>query len=153
MKKPVDYQRRRPRQARALATVDSILEAAVQVLQRSGAGGLNTNSVAERAGVSVGTLYQYFPDKEAILLAIARRELENPGAGLAALPKTLMEALVRAVESLLGKRAPARANGAVRRLSVKNDRKPGSDRIERQVLNWFGSLVFAEQRIAIRARR
>lgn len=153
MKKPVDYQRRRPRQARAQATVDSILEAAVQVLQRSGAGGLNTNAVAERAGVSIGTLYQYFPDKEAILIAIARRELENPGTGFAALPKTLVEALVRAVESLLGKRAPARADGSVRRLSVKNDRKPEPDRNERHVLNWLGSLVFVEQRIAIRTRR
>ena len=72
MKKPVDLQRRRPKQARALVTVDSILEAAVQILERSGAQALNTNNVAERAGVSIGTLYQYFPDRNAILLAIAK---------------------------------------------------------------------------------
>ncbi len=96
MKKHEENQRRRPRQARAQATFDSILEAAVQVIARDGAEGLNTNAVAERAGVSIGTLYQYFPDKDAILLAAARRELSKPETVTA--HRRLMEALIRALE-------------------------------------------------------
>ncbi len=99
MKKHEEFQRRKPKQARAQVTYDSILQAAVQLLERAGPDGLNTNAVAERAGVSIGTLYQYFPDKESILLAVARRELADPQLGLAAV---LLEALARALESLLG---------------------------------------------------
>ena len=66
--------RRRPKQVRALATRDAILEAATQILERHGEGAFTTNRVAERAGVSIGTLYQYFADKQAILAALARRE-------------------------------------------------------------------------------
>lgn len=67
-------QRRQPRQARAQATRDAIFEAAAQILETEGEAGFNTNRVAERAGVSVGTLYQYFADKQAILVGIALRE-------------------------------------------------------------------------------
>lgn len=97
---PEDFQRRKPRQARSRVTYDSILEAAMQLLARDGAGRLTTNRVAERAGVSIGTLYQYFPDKAAILLAAARRELTRPG--FLAQQKALMEALVLMVDSLMG---------------------------------------------------
>src|SRR5207344_2490103 len=99
MKKFEGFQRRRPRQARAQATVDSILEAAAQVLQRAGHEGFNTNAVAERAGVSIGTLYQYFGHKDAILVAVARREMGKPDLPL---QTSLMAALVRALENLLG---------------------------------------------------
>jgi AcrR family transcriptional regulator len=68
-------QRRSPRQARSRATWEAIVEAAAQVLERDGPEGFNTNAVAERAGVGIGTLYQYFPNKHAILLAAARRDL------------------------------------------------------------------------------
>ncbi|WP_226558807.1 TetR/AcrR family transcriptional regulator [Salipiger thiooxidans] len=50
-----------------------MLTAAAQILERDGMAGLNTNAVAERAGVSVGTLYQYFPGKEAIAAELVRR--------------------------------------------------------------------------------
>jgi AcrR family transcriptional regulator len=63
-----------PRQGRSRAVVDAILEAAAQLLEQEGEAGLNTNVVSERAGVSIGSLYRYFADKEAILLALARRE-------------------------------------------------------------------------------
>lgn len=74
MAKSVRTGRRRPRQARARATCDAIFEAAAQILEREGERAFNTNRIAERAGVSVGTIYQYFPDKEAILVAMARAE-------------------------------------------------------------------------------
>jgi len=67
-KSPAD-QRRSPRQSRSRATWEAIVEAAVQILERRGPEGLNTNRIAERAGVSVGSVYQYFPDKHAILAA------------------------------------------------------------------------------------
>jgi AcrR family transcriptional regulator len=91
-------QRRKPRQARSLATWEAIVEAAAQILERDGAAAFNTNSVAERAGVSIGTLYQYFPDKQAILAAAAKRELVEaapPGR-----QRALIEALIAMVESL-----------------------------------------------------
>ncbi len=61
--------RRRPRQARSKHTVEAILTAARIVLDRHGLGGFTTARVAEVAGVSVGTLYQYYPSKEAVLAA------------------------------------------------------------------------------------
>ena len=59
--------RKRPRQARSRATVDAILEATAQVLVAEGYDKTSTNRVAERAGVSVGSVYQYFPNKEALV--------------------------------------------------------------------------------------
>lgn len=73
---PTENVRKIPRQRRAQASVDVVLEAAAQVLEVSGEAGFNTNAVAERAGVSIGTLYRYFPDKQAILRALALRERE-----------------------------------------------------------------------------
>lgn len=66
--------RRTPRQPRSEATVEAILEAAFQLLERGGVAALTTNHIAERAGVSVGTLYQYFRGKQAILAALAQRQ-------------------------------------------------------------------------------
>jgi len=65
--------RRTPRQPRSEATVDAILEAAFQLLEADGIEALTTNHIAERAGVSIGTLYQYFRGKQAILAALAQR--------------------------------------------------------------------------------
>src|SRR4029077_6602190 len=64
-------------QARAEHTVDAILEAAAQILQSDGEEKLNTNRIAARAGFSIGTLYQYFADKEAIIAALAERERDK----------------------------------------------------------------------------
>lgn len=76
--------RRQPRQARALATRAAIFEAAAQILETEGEAGFNTNRVAERAGVSIGTLYQYFGSKQAILAAMAREENVRNREALAA---------------------------------------------------------------------
>jgi AcrR family transcriptional regulator len=67
--------RKLPQQSRAQQTVATILEAAALVLETKGSDGLNTNLVAQRAGVSVGTLYQYFPNKDALIVALSKREL------------------------------------------------------------------------------
>ena len=69
--------RKSPTQARAAQTVDAIVEAAIQILQSDGEERLTTNRIAERAGVSIGSLYQYFADKEAIVEAVAERERDR----------------------------------------------------------------------------
>lgn len=68
--------RKRPRQSRAMATVDAIFEATIQLLLVDGPHRLTTTRVAERAGVSVGTMYQYFPHKQALIYALNERYLE-----------------------------------------------------------------------------
>ena len=69
--------RKTPVQARSTASVDAILKATVQVLLRVGKEKLTTTRVAARAGVSVGTLYQYFPNKSALLRTALRLHVEE----------------------------------------------------------------------------
>ncbi|KAA1178905.1 TetR/AcrR family transcriptional regulator [Rhizobium tropici] len=66
--------RKAPKQARSLATVEAIVEAAARILEERGHEAFSTNAVAERAGVSVGSLYQYFPRKDALIGALILRE-------------------------------------------------------------------------------
>ena len=66
--------RKQPRQARASLMVETILEAAARVLAKQSLSGFNTNRVAEVAGISVGSLYQYFPNKGALVAALIARE-------------------------------------------------------------------------------
>jgi AcrR family transcriptional regulator len=66
--------RKTPAQQRSEVTVDAILEAAARILETRGFGGYTTNAVAARAGVSIGSLYQYFPGKDALTKALIRRE-------------------------------------------------------------------------------
>lgn len=69
--------RRKAKQARAQATIEAIFGATAQILETEGEGRLTTNRIAEVAGVSIGSLYQYFADKQAILVAMAQAENEN----------------------------------------------------------------------------
>ncbi len=64
-------QRKEPKQARSKATVNAILEAAAHILVKDGYGAFNTNHVAQKAGVSIGSLYQYFPNKESLIAALS----------------------------------------------------------------------------------
>jgi AcrR family transcriptional regulator len=92
MPKPQLHLRKAPRQSRSQATVAVILEAATRVLARESLPGFNTNRVAEVAGVSIGTLYQYFPNKSALMAALIEREQDS-----------LADAVQRAVEQSAGK--------------------------------------------------
>jgi AcrR family transcriptional regulator len=67
---PTTSPRRRPRQARAQATVDAIVKATSRVLVEEGYDRASTNRIAHAAGVSIGSLYQYFPSKEALVAAL-----------------------------------------------------------------------------------
>jgi AcrR family transcriptional regulator len=103
LNKPAGHQpfaRRAPRQGRALEKVELILEAAIRLLERDGIESLTTNALAETAGVSIGTLYQYFHDKNAVLAALADREMT-------AMSKRLMASLAGAPPAEPGERIRA----------------------------------------------
>ena len=72
--------RKRPIQARSAVTVEAISEATIQVLLSQGEERLTTTRIAERAGVSVGTLYQYFPNKQSLLFAVLEHHVNNVAA-------------------------------------------------------------------------
>lgn len=76
--------RKTPLQARAAVTVEAICEATIQVLLSHGADRLTTTRVADRAGVSVGTLYQYYPNKQSLLFAVMEDHMEKVAAAVAA---------------------------------------------------------------------
>lgn len=67
---PQEFERRTPQQRRATYTVDCILEAALLIISEEGLAELTTNAIADRAGVSIGSLYQYFPNKDAVISAL-----------------------------------------------------------------------------------
>lgn len=69
--------RRTPKQQRSRMTVDAICEAAAQVFEARGFASTTTNHIAERAGVSVGTLYQYFANKDAVAHALLERHMNE----------------------------------------------------------------------------
>ncbi len=71
--------RRAPRQERSRQTVDAVLQAVERVLKRDGIDALTTNRIAEAAGVSIGSVYQYFPDKRSIFTALHQRHVEQVG--------------------------------------------------------------------------
>ncbi|NWA63520.1 TetR family transcriptional regulator [Pantoea sp. B9002] len=78
-------ERKRPKQARSSELVSAILQAATQVLELEGAARFTTARVAERAGVSIGSLYQYFPNKAAILFRLQSEEWQRTGDLLGAI--------------------------------------------------------------------
>jgi AcrR family transcriptional regulator len=69
--------RKRPAQARSQATFDALVEAGTRLLPRLGYAGTSTNHIAERAGVSIASLYEYFPGKDAIVAQVAERLVER----------------------------------------------------------------------------
>lgn len=130
-------QPRKPKQARARQKVELILEAAIRLLEQGGSGALTTNAVAETAGVSIGTLYQYFTNKEAILDALADREIVTIDARLRdavtdaaiTIPEQRVSAIVTAfVASFTGKQGAHRliiehalSRGGIRTTTLLSD--------------------------------
>lgn len=94
--------RKQARQARSRATVDIILKATARILVADGYDRASTNKVAARAGVSIGSLYQYFPSKEALVAALLERHLEEMGQVLrAAFPRLAAAPLEQAAEEMV----------------------------------------------------
>jgi AcrR family transcriptional regulator len=121
--------RRRPTQVRAQATVDAMLDAVVRLLKRGGASSINTNRIAETAGVSIGSVYQYFPNKRAIFIALHERHIrevdrviqqrisESAGEPLDSLVFSLIDGMIELhaadpeLSALLDSEVPHRADG------------------------------------------
>jgi AcrR family transcriptional regulator len=100
--------RKTPAQRRSAHTVDAIVEAAIRILRAEGYAALNTRRVADVAGVSVGSLYQYFPNRESIVAELVRRRMGAlmeaiDGARLGVAP-TLREAIAAMVATFLGEK-------------------------------------------------
>ncbi|MBA0052913.1 TetR/AcrR family transcriptional regulator [Streptomyces sp. AJS327] len=112
--------RKSPRQQRSRETWEAILEAAAQLFQRHGYAATTTNKVAERAGVSIGSLYQYVPNKDALLTALAQRHLRAAG-------EELRRFLDVAAERRLGLR-PLVA-GLVATAAAPHGERPGAHRL------------------------
>jgi AcrR family transcriptional regulator len=89
--KPRGPVRKKPVQQRSRDTVQTILSAAARVLEESGQADFNTNRVAERAGVSIGSVYQYFGDKNELLTALGLQNVERTERELLAELSTLRE--------------------------------------------------------------
>lgn len=114
--KPALRPRKQPVQARSADTVDAILDATLQVLTRFGKEQLTTTRVADRAGVSVGTLYQYFPNKVALLQACLRRHMTQ-----------VARAMYDACEERKGSHATEMADGLIEAyLAAKMQHMPSS---------------------------
>jgi AcrR family transcriptional regulator len=121
--------RRRPKQRRSRETVDAILEAVIKLLRRGGSNAITTNRIADIAGVSIGSIYQYFPNKRAIFVALHQRHVdsidrmirgkivEHAASPLKDLVRALVEGMVEAHETdpelygLLFAEVPHRADG------------------------------------------
>jgi AcrR family transcriptional regulator len=121
--------RRQPQQRRAIETMNAVLDAVVRILKREGSAAVTTNHVAEVAGISIGSLYQYFPDKHAIFAALHKRHIdevdrlvgkslvEHAGSSLDTLMRALIEAMIDAhtrdpeLYELLATEVPHRADG------------------------------------------
>lgn len=122
--------RRQPKQERARSTVQFVLDATTKLLERDGIDAVTTNRIADLAGVSVGSIYQYFPDKRAIFSALHERHGEeirqlieftvasHATSSLGTLLLSLMEGLVDAhaddpvLHELLAREIPLRVDGA-----------------------------------------
>ena len=92
--------RKAPQQARSAATLEAIHTATIQVLISEGVARLTTARVAERAGVSIGTMYQYYPHKQALLFALVEKQLA-----------TVTDFMLAAAEQLRGRDAETIAEG------------------------------------------
>jgi AcrR family transcriptional regulator len=122
--------RRQPTQERAQATVEAMLDAVVRLLKRGGTSAITTNRIAETAGVSIGSVYQYFPNKHAIFIALHERHIrevdsvihrtisENAGEPLDLLIASLVDAMIEIhaadpeLSTLLDSEVPHHADGA-----------------------------------------
>lgn len=102
-RKPLTKPRKNASQDRSRATVDALVEATARILVKEGFDKASTNRIAEAAGVSVGSLYQYFPSKEALVVAvIERHNQESMRVVRAALAEIVMQPIEQAVRRMVG---------------------------------------------------
>ena len=132
--------RKSPRQERAKVTVESILRATAHVLATDGYGKASTNRVAEAAGVSVGSLYQYFPNKDALVMAVAEEHSR-------AMLELLVDTAARYREGDLREGVRYFVSGMIRSHAID----PKLHRALLQQLLHLGFDTFAETQVQVRA--
>lgn len=110
--------RKAPGQARSKETVSVILEASARILESDGLQGFNTNAIAARAGVSIGSLYQYFPNKNAIMLTL-----------IGSFEEALHDAVLKAVQAGRGRPLKHRLRLLVRALVTVHYRRSRLNRV------------------------
>jgi AcrR family transcriptional regulator len=143
-RRPAVAPRRRPRQARSGVTVDAVLVAAAEALAKHGFEGANVNDIAARAGVSIGSLYQYFPTKEAIVAALIERHTTRALDVLDdALAKSAGEPLEVAVRTVVGAMVLAHAAPGDRVLARELDRLGRLDDVQAAVDARAGAAIGA----------
>ena len=148
---PSGTMRKAPRQARSRATIDAMLDAAARILGDRGWTGLTTNAVAETAGVSIGSLYQYFPNKLALIEAVRRRHFDEVLAVLRAAADDRMTRRQR-VEALVDgmiavhSRYPAAHRVLLEESPRGEDSRGTHDRFETECRKGYEALVKANAR-------
>jgi AcrR family transcriptional regulator len=110
--------RKEPRQARSQETVDVILEASARILESDGLRGFNTNAIAAKAGVGIGSFYQYFPNKDSIVLGL-----------IGSFEKAFHDTVVKAVQEGKGKGLKSRLRLVVRALVNAHYYRPRLNRV------------------------
>jgi AcrR family transcriptional regulator len=139
--------RKMPQQARSAATIEAIYTATIQVLLADGVARLTTTRVAERAGVSVGTMYQYYPHKQALLFAVVERQLETiTAAMMAAVDRLRGSDLATIAEGLAvawidAKMADAVASRAIYGIAAEFDLGEVMSRTLDKMIEEFGHLL------------
>jgi AcrR family transcriptional regulator len=150
--------RREPRQSRSRQTVDAVLGAVPRVIRREGVDAVTTNRIAEAAGVSIGSLYQYFPDKQAIFSALHERHVEDVrqvieramaarSTSLDELTRTLVEGLANLhaaepeLHELVSEQVPQGPSGFRRALRKTFERVTSSERMLFVLPNVIEALV------------
>ena len=137
--KPKTAPRKRPRQERSRATIDAILTATARILKHDGFDRASTNRIAAAAGVSVGSLYQYFPSKEALVAALVEQHMEEMmGEIVAGLGRVATLPLKDAVRSMIALMLRAHAvDPALHRVLIEQVPRVGRmgrlQEVERQV--------------------
>jgi AcrR family transcriptional regulator len=143
--------RKQPQQMRSQATIDAILQAAAHILGQRGWRGLTTNAVAESAGVSIGSLYQYFPNKLALVEAVRLRHFDEVLAILRVaadnkLPRARrIEALVDGMIGVHG-RHPAAHRVLLEEIPRSDDARPRHDRFAMILQERYEAIVLANTR-------
>jgi AcrR family transcriptional regulator len=150
--------RKVPRQERSRGTVEAIVEATARILGERGWGRLTTNEVAEVAGVSIGSLYQYFPDKLSLIEAVRRRHFDDVLKALRAADdgaKPLVQRIEGVVQGMIGlhNRNPAVHGVLLEEAPRSRESKTAHEAFEAEYLSRYEALIAVSRRTPVSARR
>jgi AcrR family transcriptional regulator len=151
--------RKKPSQLRAETTVDTILEATAQILERGDVKHFTTNHIAERAGYSVGTLYSYFQNKQSLLRAIAQREIARQERDLLThlsdvekdhSDEDIIRTVVRSAVRPFGNRSALRL-AIMKQLMGDSEIMAATEKVQKNVMHAFFALMSMrhQRRIAL----